>query len=202
MITGSDPTGRAAWVQPLWWMIAALGGTVGAGWWVWHSLWNDGNPVLPLVLGLGSLAGTGWALVVFLKRLRADPPQFTVTPDEVRPGDVVTALYRQRFRRSAIVTEAVVRLVREEEAVKGSGKHRTTHTDRVVVQEAKRSDLAFGPDDELVLSLNARIPVDAMHSFDFGDNELNWKVEAAVSIRGWPDESDYEFIEVRAEPPA
>lgn len=202
MITGSDPTGRAPWVAPFARLVTWLLLLAGSGWWAYRALMDGGEPQFPLVTTLGLIVLVGLALNTFLKRFRADPPSFTVTPDSVRPGDEITATWRQRFRRPATVTEAVVRLVMEEEAVKGSGKSRTAHTHRVVIREAKRTDLELGPDSELVLSLNARIPADAMHSFDFGDNELNWKVEATVAIKGWPDESDFEFLEVRAEPAA
>lgn len=202
MISGGEPGGRAAWVAPFGWLVAGLGLLGASGWWTYRAMRTGDD--LGLQIG-GDLAGLAWVWMAstrFLKRLRTDPAEFSVTPASVRPGDEITASYRQRFRRAATVTEAAVRLVAIEEAVHGSGKSRTTHTHRLVVQETKRTALDLEPDGELILTLHARIPADAMHSFDFGDNELNWTVEAEVAIKGWPDESDSEFIEVRAERPA
>lgn len=190
--------GTPTWVTSLVSCLLCLAGLAGDLWWIkrrWESPGADVSGLQVIVAVL--LAGMAWLTAAqFVKRLVFEASEFEVKPLRVQPGGEVRVTYRQQARRAVRIPKASVRLIFNEHARSGSGKSSTTYEHETVVQSVDRTELMLEAGQDLLLTARFQVPATAMHSFDSGQNRLEWKVAAAVQVQGWPDMADEEDLEV------
>jgi hypothetical protein len=161
--------------------------------WIGHFIWTTAirggrlAHLMPYVLVLIASAGIFILLQhVFRLRLMIAPAELAVSPDRFGVGTDVAVNWRQPFLSHVRVNRSALRLVFSEEATEGGGKNARYYEEETEIHRVDRGKTDFQAGDELVMSLRARIPDDAMHSFKTESNKLEWRVEAILDVPGWP----------------
>ncbi|MEK7475412.1 MAG: hypothetical protein AAB152_07215 [Candidatus Coatesbacteria bacterium] len=173
-------------------MLACLAGIA----WFGYTGWKSGQGGFWIFAIIVLVVVFAFTLFFFLVRMKVAAAEIAVTPLKVPVGGEVNVVWRQSFRGQVTVNRAVVRLVYKERAVSGSGKSQSTHIHETVVQEIEKPGRDFAPGEDLAVGAQFRIPPTAMHSFDFGSNQLTWRVETRLDLERWPDDSGEVVLEV------
>jgi hypothetical protein len=153
------------------------------GWVAGKREWFLGVFLLPFeAIGLLLLVATAYCFLnLFNPRIR-----MTVTSDAVPLGGVLDVRWETRgavgrIRRLRMTLEGM------EKTKRGSGKNSTR-------EESLFAKLPmFETDDTTRMragSARLNIPVDTMHSFDGGDNQIEWKLKVSGEIARYPDVED------------
>lgn len=124
----------------------------------------------------------------WLARRKVGDVDVQLSSGQVRRGEELRVKLRFEPRSDFMINEVVLRLLAQEEVVRGSGSNKTTyrheaHVDRRVPIDAQ----ACRPFDPVSCEVAFPIPDDAPPTFGAPSNRLHWELEARIDIPGWPD---------------
>lgn len=169
---------------------------------VWQIIsgYMQGNPDWFLTLFMIPFVLVGLAVVggIFYTALAAMNPRImlTLSNDALHPGDLFDIAWDIPTRSHRLDTLTIT-LEAEETTHYNVGTNRRTNTDTVFTQTVHKATDASDIRSGLA---SVQIPAEAMHSFDFSSNELNWRLTVKGEIGRWPDIKDeYAIVVVPAE---
>ncbi|MCS7224724.1 MAG: hypothetical protein NZ959_09255 [Armatimonadetes bacterium] len=135
-------------------------------------------------------------------RWRLAPAEIAVMPKRLRPGEKLTASYRQRIKRDASLRQMIARFVFRETATYWTKNGKRIVTQDFVLDEKTlffRFPLIGGTLLEQVVEFT--VPKETMHTFRSRNNRLEYFVVFQVELKGWVDDRYRAEVEVIAEPP-
>lgn len=119
------------------------------------------------------------------------------------PGDTVTASLTFQPRSNIKIDKITMTLTGIEQVVRGSGSNRKTFTETIFTesQELMGAQIVF-PSEEVNLSGQLNLPMNAPYSFAATDNEIKWSVKVLIDSTGpldWSQDYQIDVVPWKAE---
>ena len=155
-----------------------------------------------VVIGLGggvfAAAGTAllWACCYTLMSAhRLQTPQIIVAGQPFSLGERFQVQFKQLTKSRATIDSVALTLVCQEKVIytgpydHENNRSKTTTKTKSVFSEVKELTVPrpIQPNGEICGELEFAIPEDAMHSFDVGGANIEWKLRTRTKITNWPD---------------
>jgi hypothetical protein len=168
------------------WVAIVVGSGLVVGSVVWLIVNPDALAVILLAIGVVVVL---IAVIRRLERLTLHEMDLPNTP--LRVGRPFSMRYRQGFKRATDVSRIQFALVLRETAkfttTDSKGSHTQTETYDDVAQEFTVAGRRFQTGQTINETCAFQIPANGMHTFNGGDNRIEWYVVSRVEIPGWPD---------------
>jgi hypothetical protein len=160
--------------------------------------WQSGDKTgLWIGLGVGllfeipfALVGIG-LLVMALRpaaaRLAVAPPQISLTKQAVRVGEGFGLTFQQAFKRSTEVQQAEIKFVLRETARYRRGTDTYTVKHEHLIDSTLLPPRRYEAGETLTDSHTFTVPAGGMHTFQAGNNRLDWLLIVKLVMAGWPD---------------